>query len=137
MKRCQWIHNHKPWTPAEEDFLRENRGTMSAKALAAALPGRTQQAVQSRCSQLGILKRDLAVRKMPAEKRPRYWWTMPEIAILHAHAHLQPHAIKSLYLPHRSVHAIGAKISFLGIRPQAMRRLPEVRVPELGLQVAA
>jgi hypothetical protein len=134
-KRCAWIHNHKPWTPQEEDFLRAHRGTMSAKAMAAAMPGRTPDAVQSRCSQLGILKRDLAVRKMPAEKHPRYWWTMPEIAILHTHAHLQPHAIKSLYLPHRSIHAIGAKISFLGIRPQATRRLPEIVIPDQ--QVAA
>ena len=109
-KRCSWIHNHANWTPAEEDFLRASRGTMSAKQMAAALPGRTEEAVQSRCTQLRIFKRDMRPPSPPLPPRsPRYWWTGPEIKILRAHVHIQPHLIQRWYLPHRTIHAIAGR----------------------------
>lgn len=124
-KRCQWIHDHRPWTFHEECFLRANRGTMNAKAMAAALPGRTQQAVKSRCSQLGIFKRDL--RPPEPETAVRFnkrYWTGAEIAVLRRHARSAPAYIHRSHLPHRSRDAIGQTISRLRRQSQPLPAAP-------------
>jgi len=113
-KRCPWIHDHKAWTRAEEDFLWQNRGKMSAAAMAAALPGRTKHAVQSRCQQLGIFKRDL---RSPAPASLRKWvrWSTEDIDILRGCAGVFPEALREAYFQNRTDAAIRSKMSQLGI----------------------
>lgn len=138
MKRCSWIHDHKPWTPSEEEFLRAHRGTMTSAAMAAALPGRTKEAVKSRCSQLQIFKRDLRP-SAPIERLNARYWSGPEIAVLRRHGRSRPSFIKQRLLPHRSADAIGQMISRLRIRHHSQQRLPVIRIPEIAAeqQVAA
>jgi hypothetical protein len=133
-KRCPWVHNHAPWLPQEEDFLRVNRGRLSSAAMAAALPGRTRQAVQSRCSQLGIYKRDLSP---PAPGISNRYWKASEVAVLRRHAKSGPAYIQQWHLPHRSQDAIGQAITRFGLRPMQHQRLPETHVHDFEQQVAA
>lgn len=128
-KRCPWIHDHRPRTYHEECCLRANRGTMTARAMAAALPGRTQQAVQSRCSQLGIFKRDLRPPEPETAVRSnKRHWAGAEIAVLRRHARSGPTYIHRWHLPHRSQDAIGQMISRLRRQSQP---------PPADLEVAA
>jgi hypothetical protein len=115
-KRCPWIHDHKTGTQAEEEFLRANRGTMSAKAMAAALPGRTPDAVQSRRTQLRIFKRDLrpaAPASWPKCTRER--WSADDIEILRDCVGGFPEAVQALHFPHRTASAIQTKMAQLGV----------------------
>jgi hypothetical protein len=130
-KRCPWIEDHKPWTQAEEDFLRTSRGTMTAAAMAAALPGRTRDAVQSRCQQLGIWQRDLRPPK-PANRAVR-WWTTREIAVLHQCAGEFPEYLQAKHFPGRTEYAIKNKMRDLGIPTWTAVR----RKADADLQVAA
>ena len=107
-KRCSWIHDHKTWTPAKEDFLRASRDTMSAKAMAAALPGRTPDAVQSRCTRLSIFKRDL---RPPAPVS----WPDEDIEILRGCSGAFPEVVQALHFPHRTAAAIRTKMAQLGV----------------------
>jgi len=139
-KRCSWIHDHKPWTAAEEDFLRASRGTMSAKEMAAALPERTRDAVQSRCKQMDLFKRDLRPEKpAPAPALPcKRFWVRSEMDVLRRHHLSGPSYIKKWHLPHRSLDAIGQIISRLRIRHHEQQRLPEIHIPDFtDQQVAA
>jgi hypothetical protein len=110
-KRCQWIFNHAPWTQAEDSYLRYNRATMTAAAMAAELPGRTADAVQSRCTQMGIYKYSRA-----AGKRRLIPWSADEIATLERHAgRLPPSIICYLFLTRRTPDSIYQKIQNLGL----------------------
>jgi hypothetical protein len=131
-KRCSWINDHKPWTAAEEDYLRANRGAMTAAAMAAALPGRTRDAVQSRCQQLGLWKRDLRPEK-PAGRMNKKFWLRSEVVVLRMHHLSGPAWIQKWHLPHRSQDSIGTAIKRLVRVPMSH---PATAVPA-DLQVAA
>lgn len=114
-KRCSWIDDHKAWTTAEDDFLRAGRGTMTNKAMAVALPGRTPDAVSCRCRNLGLYKRDL---RPPAPVAPlsKRFWVFSEVTVLRRHARSGPAYIRDRHLPHRTENAIGMMIKRLGLR---------------------
>jgi hypothetical protein len=129
-KRCQWIFNHAPWTQDEEDFLRDNRGTMTAAQMAAALPGRTKDSVQSRCNQLAIFKYSRA-----PGKRRLIPWSADEIATLERHAgRLPPSIICYLFLTQRTPDSIYQKIQNLGLPMWSWRSASPTQA---DLQVAA
>jgi hypothetical protein len=134
-KRCKWIHDHARWTQPEKDYLRASRGTMSAKAMAAALLGRTPEAVQSRCKQLKLFKRDL--RPVRAPKRDWRRWSADEVAILKRHAGtLRPKTLCYLFLEGRTGSAVDVEIRQLGL-PLWSQRSSSLRRCRTGLQVAA
>ena len=100
----------------------------------AAFPGRTHQAVKSRCSRLGLFKRDRRPPELETAVRfNKRCWTVAEIAVLRRHARSGPASIHRSHLPYRSRDTIGQTISRL--RRQSQRSRQRWRRPDL--EVAA
>lgn len=51
--------NRMAWTESDDDFLRENIGSMTHEQMAKAL-GRTNNAVRQRCQRLGLRKQEVS-----------------------------------------------------------------------------
>jgi hypothetical protein len=129
-KRCPWIHDHKTWTHAEDSYLRYNRATMTAAAMADELKGRTADSVQSRCTQLGIYK-----YSRMAGKRRLIPWFADEIATLERHAGKLPASIICyLFLTQRTPDSIYQKIQGLGLPMWSWRNASPTQA---DMQVAA
>ncbi|MDO5067467.1 MAG: SANT/Myb-like DNA-binding domain-containing protein [Propionibacteriaceae bacterium] len=109
----------RSWTPAENTLLHEHGPTASWQELHALLPGRSLKSIRIQMNRLAIYRAP-TTHYSPTRRS----WTPTEEQLLHQHGPTMPWEELEALLPGRTLDAIKARLTHLGVRRVTTRSSP-------------